>query len=355
MWRTNRYLLSSATLILGGIFTLSGVLKIADPWGGAAKIEEYLSIYSLEWLAPVSMWIAVVLSACEMAMGLLLILRVYLKPLSTIYLCALSLFTIITLLSATTHPIGDCGCFGEVIKLTPWQTFSKNVVLLLISVVLFIDSRSRDFKINLRDNITLAIVSVLSLSFAIYVTQSMPLIDATPYRIGVNLYDELYGQPSEQIAQPTLIYRNIETGKLHEFDLSDSEWHDSSLWEWVETRSDIPSEGSDIVDFALFNSDQIDITRSVVEADIPTTIFIVKGVDKLSQRCQSWINREIERGSVNGSKSYIINPRGIALSGQASQTETLSLDYTTLKTLLRPSVGSVTIVDGVITEKKRCR
>ena len=125
------------TIIVGLVFIFSGFVKVIDPWGTALKVNEYLSIYGMEWLTPASMTFSIWLCGAELMMGLMLLFRVRTRLISIFALVSMSFFTVLTFLSATWIPVEDCGCFGDALKLTPWETFFKNLIILPMVVVIW--------------------------------------------------------------------------------------------------------------------------------------------------------------------------------------------------------------------------
>ena len=124
-------------LILACTFILSGFTKVIDPWGTAMKVNEYLSIYGVESLQPASMAFSIWLCGAELMMGCMLLFKVRIRLISIFAVLSMLFFTALTLLSATLIPVEDCGCFGEALKLTPWQTFFKNLALLPMAFVVW--------------------------------------------------------------------------------------------------------------------------------------------------------------------------------------------------------------------------
>ncbi|MBO7330673.1 MAG: DoxX protein, partial [Alistipes sp.] len=124
-------------VIVGAFFIFSGFVKVVDPWGTALKVNEYLSIYGLEWFSPASMTFSIWLCGAELMMGLMLLFRVRTRLVSIFALVSMSFFTVLTFLSATWIPVEDCGCFGDAIKLTPWETFFKNLIVLPMVFVIW--------------------------------------------------------------------------------------------------------------------------------------------------------------------------------------------------------------------------
>ena len=106
--------------VLAATFICSGFVKSVDPWGTALRVNEYLSIYGLDALERWSMEFSIWLCGAELMMGLMLLFKVRIRLVSIFTLASMSLFTVITFLSATWLPVEDCGCFGDALKLSPW-------------------------------------------------------------------------------------------------------------------------------------------------------------------------------------------------------------------------------------------
>ena len=138
--RTFKIAANVCRLILACTFIVSGFTKVIDPWGTALKVNEYLSIYGLDYLQPAAMTFSIWLCGAELMMGLMLLFKVRIRLISIFALASMIFFTVLTFLSATWLPVEDCGCFGDAVKLTNWQTFYKNLILLLLAVVVWFGS-----------------------------------------------------------------------------------------------------------------------------------------------------------------------------------------------------------------------
>ncbi|MBQ5879736.1 MAG: DoxX protein, partial [Alistipes sp.] len=123
--------------ILAITFIFSGVVKVIDPWGTALKVHEYLSIYGWDSLQPYVMPFSIWLCGAELMMGLMLLFKVRIRLISIFALVSMSFFTVLTFLSATWIPVEDCGCFGDALKLSPWATFLKNLIVLPMVVTIW--------------------------------------------------------------------------------------------------------------------------------------------------------------------------------------------------------------------------
>ena len=128
-------------LLVGAVFVFSGTVKAVDPMGGAIKIDDYLTAFGLESLQPFSVLLSFNLSAVEFTLGICLLLGVYRRYTTFLTLALMCFMTPLTLYLALFNPVSDCGCFGDAIVISNWQTFYKNIVLLSASIYLFIQNQ----------------------------------------------------------------------------------------------------------------------------------------------------------------------------------------------------------------------
>ena len=190
--RAFKILANVCRLILACTFILSGFSKVIDPWGTALKVNEYLSIYGMEYLQPASMTFSIWLCGAELMMGLMLLFKVRIRLISIFALASMIFFTVLTFLSATWLPVEDCGCFGDAVKLTPWETFAKNLVLLPLSVVVWWRyRRDRIFAFSKAEVGCTVLFFSLAMGLGIYCYAHLPLIDFRPFKVGVNIYEAM--------------------------------------------------------------------------------------------------------------------------------------------------------------------
>ncbi len=237
--RAFKILANVCRLILACTFILSGFSKVIDPWGTALKVNEYLSIYGMEYLQPASMTFSIWLCGAELMMGCMLLFKVRIRLISIFALVSMIFFTLLTLLSATLIPVEDCGCFGEALKLTPWETFAKNVALLPMAFVVWWRYRpDKIFAFKPLEIVLTCTFFFLSMYLGYYCYIHLPLIDFLPYKVGVNIHEAMQEPAVESGESETvLVYRNRKTGREREFSLDDTEWQDAEKWEWVDTRT----------------------------------------------------------------------------------------------------------------------
>lgn len=351
-------------IILGATFVFSGFSKVVDPWGTALKVNEYLSIYGFEWLERYSMGFSIWLCGAELMMGCMLLCKVRIRLVSIFAFASMIFFTLLTFLSATWIPVEDCGCFGEAFKLTPWQTFFKNLVLLPLSWVVWRRYRpDRIFAFTRAEVLLTCFFFALSMGLGIYCYRHLPLVDFLPYKVGLDLRQARLNPHPEATEEvhTLLIYRNRQTGRLHEFTLEETEWQDDTKWEWVETRTDYdtPSVRPLIGEFSLRDAAG-DATEEILSCPGRVYLLCAATPSHLPRRCAERFRRIAERAAAEQARVVCLTPEPlhgsvrIPFDGGVG-VRCYNIDATTLKTMLRADAGMVVLEDGVIVDKKNCR
>src|SRR3954465_11657108 len=126
-------------IAVGLLFIFSGLIKINDPLGFSYKLEEYFEVFHILFLSPFAVKISILLCALEIILGFALLIGVRAKQVAWGLLLLIIFFSFLTFYSAFFKVVQTCGCFGDAIPLTPWQSFSKDLVLLVLVLVLFIN------------------------------------------------------------------------------------------------------------------------------------------------------------------------------------------------------------------------
>ncbi len=166
----NRAVLNFSRIFVGVLFIFSGLIKANDPLGFGYKLEEYFDVFHISFLSPFATGIAIFLCVLEIVLGALLLFGFWSKKVTTGLLGIIIFFTFLTFVSAAFKVVTSCGCFGDAIPLTPWQSFSKDLILLLLIVILFIN-RSKILPVTQnagQQKTGLIAVVALSVIFSIY-------------------------------------------------------------------------------------------------------------------------------------------------------------------------------------------
>jgi len=184
------YLVTLARLIVGALFIISGLIKLNDPVGFSFKLEEYFSqgVLDLPFFMPYALAIAIFVVVLEVLLGVMLLVGFRKKFTLWSLLLMIAFFTFLTFYSAFYNKVTDCGCFGDAIKLTPWESFIKDVVLLVLILLLWVGNRHvQPFFTNRARHIVVVTALVLCVFYANHVLNHLPEIDFRPYRIGANI------------------------------------------------------------------------------------------------------------------------------------------------------------------------
>lgn len=181
-------------LFVGILFIISGLIKLNDPLGFSYKLEEYFSepVFNMPFFVPYSLAIALFLVILEVVLGVMLLIGYKSKLTIWLLLLLIVMFTFLTFYSAYYDVVKDCGCFGDALHLTPWQSFSKDVLLLFFIVILFLNKKLiKPLFTNKTQNI-LVLASIILCSFMGYwVINHLPLKDFRPYKVGTNIRTDM--------------------------------------------------------------------------------------------------------------------------------------------------------------------
>ena len=328
----------------------SGFVKSVDPIGTSVFVEKYIATYSIEWMMPISIMISIILGVVEMVLGMMIILRVMLHRALYITVSLLSVFTIITLLNATILPIGDCGCFGEALMLTPLQSLLKNLVMLPIAVWLLYRT---PIKYRTWKSVVVVVVLVCA-SFGIsqYSMQHLPLIDFTPYKIGLNLRDAVAKERymENNSVRNVLIFKNVDTGEIVEYDAANTEcWLDESL-EYVDVRTiKTNSAKGKFTDFRIYDSEGVECSEELLSCEGRYVWLCVTSKEHLSESLD-----DIERLLTLYPTSHLIpiaSEDKLCLNVIVGR-DVYEMDASTMRSFMRARVGVVVIDDGVIIDKR---
>jgi uncharacterized membrane protein YphA (DoxX/SURF4 family) len=189
-----KYLIHISRIFVGGLFIFSGLIKLNDPIGFSFKLEEYFgaTVLNLPFFIPYALVIAVFVVVFEVLLGVFLLIGY--KPKFTVWslLGMIIFFTFLTFYSAYYNKVTDCGCFGDAIKLTPWESFTKDIILLVFIIVLFLGVKHIK---PLLGKLGLTVISLLSFvfcfAFVYHVLMHLPVKDFRPYKIGDNIQENM--------------------------------------------------------------------------------------------------------------------------------------------------------------------
>ena len=233
-----------ARWFVGLVFLFSSFSKGVDPLGTGFKVQEYMTAWSIgnftfEWALPLANFLSVALICAEFVVGVLLITGSF-RRLSAWLLAAMMLFfTVTTLIDAITNKVTDCGCFGDAVKLTNWQTFWKNIVLDVPTVWIFLTQKLHYRRRFERDMIVLILSIAAMIGFEVYNINNEPCIDFRSWKVGNRMLET-----DESLQMKSyMTYRNIASGEEVEIETKDwAAYQDETVWQLVGSRVEDPHE-----------------------------------------------------------------------------------------------------------------
>ncbi len=268
-------------LFLALVFIYSGFVKAVDPLGSTYKFVDYFNAFGFSSLNSLAFPLSIILSAAEFIVGVGFLLSSKNRIIWLLASVFMLVFTPLTLFLALKNPVSDCGCFGDAMILTNWETFWKNIVidipLLLITFNLKTKAQNRPVILEW-SVLSLAILGIVGVS--IYGYRHLPIIDFRPFKIGNNIQAgmSIPDGAKADVYKSTFIYKNIKTGEQKEFDeaqLSEAVDH-PELWSYVDTQTSLIEEGyhPPIHDFSISNPKDGDITQAVLNDSAYTLILV---------------------------------------------------------------------------------
>lgn len=338
-----------ARLLVGAVYLFSSVVKAMDPYGTVLKVEEYLYAMGVEWMEACSNVLAVGLIGFEMLLGAALILGAAPRLTARVAVVVGALFTLFTLWVAIAEPVAECGCFGDVVVLTNVQTFGKNVLLLLLSLVVLCGARSRRGGCDARSAGAVGAMALV-VAFCIYSLVRLPLVDRFPFGVGTNISQAIADELQQEESQTFVVCRDTATGEERRFAATDEEWWDEQKWEYV--RVEAPEEGVKVraKDFRLM-VDDYDLTTQILTMPI-CRLVCVERVERLTERERAKLTALAMECMNLGNRVVVVSASPLHRVEEAfPRMEICNMDAVTLRALLRAPHGIVTLKEGTVMHK----
>jgi uncharacterized membrane protein YphA (DoxX/SURF4 family) len=360
-------LVSIARIITGVVFIFSGLIKANDPVGFSYKLQEYFLVLGVDFFSNYAVEIAVFICALEIVLGALLLLGLWRNVVAWGLLGLVVFFTFLTFYSAAFEVVKSCGCFGDAIPLTPWQSFIKDLVLLALILIIF---RNRNnirpvFADQYTSVITTVAIVLVSFGVGVYTVNYLPVVDFLPYKVGNNLPEQMRMPEGASASAYEITYtlRNKETGeekKVSDAAYLEEEWWKNEAWEVTgEPESKLISQGYTvpIADFILYDTEGVDMTAQVLEN--PELNFYVvawdlnasnrAGVERIRQLVTELATSERIRPVLLTSSSPELVDNFI--NETQLDIETFYVDAVPLKSMVRSNPGLLLMKEGTVIQK----
>jgi len=342
-----------ARFLVGGLFIFSGLIKINDPMGTAIKLEEYFTVFAADFapfftaFVPFALFLSVLLSVLEVVLGVAVLLNYRMKITAWILLGLIVFFTFLTFYSAYFNKVTDCGCFGDAIKLTPWQSFIKDIILLVLIVLIFIYRKTLQPILSARVNdISIGVVTAINIFLAVYAIQHLPYIDFRPYKVGNNIPEQM--MPEEAPVMEYVFTKDGEEVRSKDF-LSADEGYEYVEAEIINEEKTIPkisdyqvtnAEGEDFTEQTFKGNKLLIIIHNANKADVEN----VKEIVKLTEGLPSHVKPMVLTSS--GEKVFDAFRHEMQLAAPYYFT-----DATVLKAMIRSNPGLMLVQNGTVLGK----
>lgn len=356
-----------ARVILGVTFIFSGFVKSIDPLGTVYKIEDYLTAFGVPELHSFAFIFAIILCAGEFCLGMFILIGLYRKWTSRMLFLVMLFMTPLTLYLAIASPVEDCGCFGDALIISNWETFFKNIILLACAIVVlkWHEKITNLFTGKFYWFVALYII-IFAVGFCIYNYYNDPIIDFRPYKIGNNIPQLM---TVEEDKAP--IYENVfiyeKDGVKKEFTEDNYPWQDST-WVFVDRASKLIKDGEHpvIEDFSVTRlylnpdhtevEDEENITEEILSDSTYTFLMIAYSLTEMDETYLSRFEDVNNYAKDYGYKFYCLTSSPTDIILQLEKENITNFDFCTadervLKTIIRTNPGLILLKNGTVINK----
>lgn len=341
--------MEAARILVAGLFIFSGLIKLNDPVGMAIKLEEYFEVFATDLgsffhvFVPYALPIAVFIIVLEVLLGVALMLNYKMVQTTILLLLLIMFFTGLTFYSAYFNKVTDCGCFGDAIKLTPWESFFKDAVLLVLSGIIFLNGSMFDpfIKKPILNGI-MAGVLIVSVATGIYAINNLPFIDFRTYKIGNHI-------PTLMAPSGELKYEYVMTkdGEEHRF----TDYPTDESYEFKEMVVLNPEVQPKITDYGVWN-DEGEFTMDTFEGN---KLFVIvynsarasKDFEAINELVAS-LSSNVEVYALTSTDGNVFEP---FLQEVGLNIPYYYADATVLKTIVRSNPGVWLLQEGTVKGK----
>lgn len=345
--------------VLAVVFVFSGFVKAVDPLGTFYKIQDYLAAFGMsDWFpAHLPLLMSVLLSSAEFCAGVFLFLGVRRTTATLLALTLMAFMTPLTLYLAIANPVSDCGCFGDAVTLTNWQTFWKNVVLLACAFCAFKWKKLIVRFITPKLEWMVSMYTLIFIFFfSFYCLRHLPILDFRPFKVEVNIAEAMSIPPGVKPTEYETLFVLEKDGVQQEFTLDN---YPDSTWTFVKADTRIKEKGYEppIQEFSMIDTETgEDLASSVLERPGYTFLLVAYRLDVADDGNIDLINEIYDYSIDHGYGFY-------ALTSSSDEDIAKWCDMTgaeynfyrgedvTLKTIVRSNPGLLLLKDGTILHK----
>jgi len=355
-------------VFVGGLFIFSGAIKANDPVGFSYKLKEYFEVFQadtgmafFESFAHIALPLAVIICASEIILGVMLLLGIKTKLTLGLLFAQIAFFTFLTFYSACYNKVTHCGCFGDFWKLKPWESFWKDVILMVAITILYVGRANiREAFVPMLNSSLLMLGIIFSIGLPIYAYRNLPPLDFRAYAPGENIKENMKfpATYSPAVIETGFIYENLKTGEKKHFNLQNYPWQDTLNWKWFATDNVVVKDAANepkITDFTVNNLDGVTITDSLLN-DKDYSFWLVMHELALTKEDATLMAHINDFYKLASDEKYNF----IALTASSAKEidefkhkynalyDFATVDNTVLKTMIRSNPGLLLIKDGTV-------
>ena len=354
--KSENYFISFIKNWIGTFFIFSAVVKLVDPVGMAVKLSDYFNVFHLTFLLPAAQFLSFVILTLEFIVGVGLLFSALKRVILPTLLAMIVFFTLLTGVSAIFGVVQDCGCFGDFLKISPWTSFIKDIILTIMTLMVIYNHKKLIPFFRRGGSFVLILLSGIgALAFTLHNYYHLPMWDFRAYKTGTYIPEKMK-QVKAPVYQNKLVYKNTDTGEEETFI---NRVPKGEQWEYVSMEQVLIEEGIEapIHDFALIDVNGNDLTNEILSFEKPIALIILhdaqkageKGIEKIKEIVaysdqENLYNYAFLSASSNEDLEDYKRQHGITGTN-------LSADGTMLKTMIRSNPGLVLLQNGTIEGK----
>lgn len=340
-------------VLLGLLFIYSGFVKGVDPVGTEYRIVDYFIAFGTEWANPLALPLSVLMNSVEFVLGILLLLNVSMQITSWLVILMMAFFTVVTFNDALYSPVPDCGCFGDALVISNWQTFYKNLIIDALLLIVFFSRRRVGKWFPLKIEWSILVVSVLVfIMFEIYNIRHLPLIDFRDWKVGSKMVND-----NPMPMKYYLTYKNSNTGEEKEYLSPDYPYNDSvwtSQWAFVSQRIVDPNPA--LHDLRIEDEDGNDYTDQIIANPAYQFVLVAYDLSKSSLKITDKIQEYIMASNESGFSFDVITsslPEEVQKFKTDNQIDAdfYFADDITMMSMIRSNPGLILLRNGIILNK----
>jgi len=345
--------------ILAVVFLFSGFVKAVDPMGTQYKIEDYLQAFGMLSIqhSIIPLLLSIGIAMLEFIIGAFFLLGIRRVTASLLSLVLMIFYTPLTLYIAIKNPVGDCGCFGDALILTNWETFLKNVILLICAVLVWRYKRLIYRFVSEKFDWLVSLYSCLfALALCSYCLYYLPVLDFRPYKIGTDIPEAMSVPPGKHLSELQTVFLMKKGGTEKEFTVDN---YPDSTWTYVDRRTIVVKKGYEpsISDFSMIDIDTgNDISQQVLSDSNYTFLLVSPRIEEADDSHIDLINALYEYCHTNGYHFYALTSSpDDEIEDWRDKTGAeypfCQVDNIILKTIIRSNPGLLLLKHGTILNK----